>query len=94
MTINTRASKLLQGMDYPSSWHSALQECNPNDKIFITTEPPAHMMSIAELEKVIADRKADAVIAKATAQLFEALDILKEYGAEIDVTTIGINRPD
>lgn len=93
MTINTRVSKLQQ-MDYPSSWHLALQECNPNDKVYITTERPANTMSIAELEQVIADRKADAVIAKATAQLFEALDILKEYGAEIDVTTIGISRPD
>ena len=93
MIINTRVSKL-KAMDYPSSWHFLLHECNPNDKVYISTEKPASEHSIEELEKLIQDKRVDAIIAEATAQLFEAIDILKGFGADIDITTIGINRPD
>jgi hypothetical protein len=93
MLINTRVFKL-KAMDYPAYWHCHLEECNPNDRVYISTEKPASTMSIEQLEKLIQDKRADAIIADATAQLFEAIDILKGFGADIDITTIGINRPD
>lgn len=93
MLINTRAFKL-KAMDYPAYWHCHLQECNPNDRVYISTEKPASAMTIEELEQVIADKKADAIIAEATAQLFEAIDILIQHELPIDISAIGINRPD
>jgi hypothetical protein len=51
-------------------------------------------MSIAELEKLIEDKRANAIIEEATTQLFEAIDILKGFGADIDINVIGIKRPD
>jgi hypothetical protein len=93
MIINTRVSKL-KAMDYPAYWHCHLQECNPNDRVYISTEKPASKMSIEELEKLIEDKRVAFVIEQATTQLFEAIDILKAFGADIDISAIGINRPD
>jgi hypothetical protein len=93
MTIRTRVSKLNQ-FDLPSTWYDILERLNPNELIYISTNKPAEQMSIAELEALIEDKKSDAIITKATEQLFEAIDILKGYGADIDIDVIGIKRPD
>ena len=93
MIIKTRR-QVLASFDLPTTWHEKIRGLNPNDRVYITTEKPVSEHSIEELEKLIEDRRADAIIAEATAQLFEAIDILKGFGADIDITTIGINRPD
>jgi hypothetical protein len=93
MEIRTRVSKLNQ-YDLPLTWYDRLERLNPNDLIYISTNKPAEQMSIAELEALIEDKKVNAIIKQATEQLFEAIDILKGYGAEIDIDVIGIKRPD
>jgi len=81
-TINTRIG-ILRALDIPSSWCNKTNHLNPNDRIFITTEKPVSKMSIEELEQLIEDKKAEAVVAKALAQYYEAIDILKTFGAEV-----------
>jgi len=92
-TINTRIA-ILRALDMPSTWCKKTDHLNPNDRVYITTEKPASNMSIEELEALIEDKKADAIITKATEQLWEAIDILKGYGADIDIDVIGIKRSD
>lgn len=89
-TIRTRMS-ILRALDMPATWCNKTDHLNPNDKIYITTEKPASDMSIEELEQLIEDKRADAIIAKAKAQLYDALDILKTFGADIDVQIIGLD---
>lgn len=89
-TIRTRMS-MLRALDIPSTWCNETDHLNPNDKIYITTEKPASDMSIEELEQLIEDKRADAIIAKAKAQLYDALDILKTFGADVDVQIIGLD---
>jgi Fe-S cluster assembly scaffold protein SufB len=93
MTIRTRVNKL-NAIDLPFTWHNRLEGLNPNNLIYISTNKPAEQMSIAELEKLIEDKRANAIIEEATTQLFEAIDILKGFGADIDINVIGIKRPD
>jgi hypothetical protein len=93
MLINTRVFKL-KAMDYPANWHCALQECNPNDRVYISTEKPANTMSIEELQTMILLKEKEQIINDATAKLFEAIDILMQYDLPIDISAIGINRPD
>ncbi len=90
MTINTR-KQILESLDLPTTWTQKIQDLNPNDRLFITTDIPISMLSIEELEKIIEDRKADAIISKAKAQLYEALDILKTFGADVDIQIIGLD---
>lgn len=92
MTIRTRVAKL-SAIEIPHTWYNRLEGLNPNDLIYISTNKPAEQMSVAELEQLIEDKKADAIIAKATAQLYEAIDILKTFGAVVDVQVEGL-RPD
>jgi len=92
MTIRTRVNKL-NAIDLPHTWHNRLEALNPNDLIYISTNKPAEQMSIEELEKLIEDKRVAFVIEQATTQLFEAIDILKAFGADIDISVIGINRP-
>jgi hypothetical protein len=92
MIIKTRQS-VLTALDIPTSWERRLQY-NPNDRIYITTEKPASECSIEELQELILMKETNQIIKDATIQLYEALDILKKYGAEIDLDIIGIQRPD
>lgn len=91
--INTRIG-ILRALDIPSSWCNKTNHLNPNDRIFITTEKPASEMSIEELEQLIEDKKAEAKIAKALAQYYEALDILRTFGAEVESEIIGLEKLD
>jgi hypothetical protein len=83
MTINTR-KQILESLDLPTTWTQKIQDLNPNDRLFITTDIPISMLSIEELEKIIEDRKADAIISKAKTQLYEAVDILLSFGIELN----------
>lgn len=89
-TIRTRVANL-RALDIPSTWCNKTKDLNPNDRIYITTDKPASELSIEELEQLIEDKKANAIIAKAKAQLIEAMDILKSFGAEIDIELIDFN---
>lgn len=89
--INTRIG-ILRALDIPTSWCNKTNHLNPNDRIFITTEKPASEMSVEELEQLIEDKKAEAIITKAFAQLNEALDILKAFGAEVESEIIGLEK--
>lgn len=92
-TINTRIG-ILRALDIPSSWCIKTNHLNPNDRIFITTEKPASEMSVEELEQLIENKKAEAMITKALAQYYEALDILKAFGAEVESEIIGLENID
>lgn len=92
-TINTRVA-ILRALDIPSSWCNKINDLNPNDRIFITTEKPASEMSIEQLEQLIEDKKAQAIISKAFAQYYEAIDILKAFGAEVESEIIGLENLD
>jgi hypothetical protein len=88
-TIRTRIN-ILRALDIPSTWYDKTNDLNPNEKVYITTQKPASDMSIEELEQLIENKKADALIAKAKAQLIEAIDILKSFGAEVDIDFGGL----
>jgi len=88
-TIRTRIA-ILRALDIPSTWYNKTNDLNPNERIYITTQKPASDMSIEELEQLIEDKRADALIAKAKAQLIEAIDILKSFGAEVDIDLSGL----
>lgn len=83
MTINTR-KQILESLDLPTTWAQKIKDLNPNDRLYITTDKPISNHSIEELEKVIEDRKADAIISKAKTQLYEAVDILLSFGIELN----------
>jgi hypothetical protein len=88
-TIRTRIA-ILRALDMPSTWCNKTNHLNPNDKVYITTQKPASDMSIEELEQLIEDKKADALIAKAKAQLIEAVDILVSFGVVADINLDGL----
>jgi hypothetical protein len=92
-TIKTRI-QTLRALDIPTTWCNKTNHLNPNDRIFITTEKPASEMSIEELEQFIEDKKAQAIIAKAFVQYYEAIDILKAFGAEVETEIIGLEKLD
>lgn len=93
MKIKTRR-QVLSSFDLPTTWHEKIKGLNPNDRVYITTEKPVSEHSIEELEKLIEDKRVAFIIEQATTQLFEAIDILKAFGANIDTNAIGINRPE
>jgi hypothetical protein len=51
-------------------------------------------MSIEQLEQLIEDKKAEAIISKALAQYYEAVEILKAFGAEVEYEIIGLENLD
>ena len=93
MTIKTRR-QVLNSFDLPTTWNEKLKGMNPHDRVYITTEKPISEYSIEDLETFIEDKKTEAIILKAFAQMNEAVDILKSFGAEIDTEIIGIEKFD
>jgi hypothetical protein len=84
MTIRTR-TQIFKSLDLPTSWANKVKDFNPNDILYITTEKPIDLLSAEELIEIVEDRRVQAIIEDAEKKLFEAIDVLKGYGAEIDI---------
>jgi hypothetical protein len=84
MTIRTR-TQIFKSLDLPTSWANRVKDFNPNDVLYITTEKPIDLLSSEVLMAIIENRRIDAIIEDAEKKLFEAIEVLKEYGAEIDI---------
>ena len=86
MIITTRVNRILY-MYEEHCGMSPLNSQNPNNKVYITTEKPASLMSIEELEKAINENMENRLlIAKAKEQMTEAYEILKDFGVHLDVS--------
>ena len=85
MIITTRVHKILN-MYMEHCGMSPLNSVNPNNKVYITTEKPASLMSLEELEQAINDNMNKALIAKAKEQMTEAYEILKSLGVTFNVS--------
>ena len=94
MMIKTRVCHLRDSLEYPKSWANVLADknLNPSQTLYITTEIPASDMTIKELLELIEEKKEQAVIRKALAQYYEAIDILKAFGAEIESEVTGLEK--
>lgn len=94
MMIKTRVCHLRNSLEHSKSWANVLDEknLNPAERLYITTEKPASEMSIEELLELIEEKKEQAVVRKALAQYYEAIDILKAFGAEIESQVIGLEK--
>jgi len=85
MIITTRVNRILN-MYEEHCGMSPLNSQNPNNKVYITTEKPASLMSIEELEKAVNDNMNRALIAKAKEQMTEAYEILKDLHVHMHVS--------
>lgn len=99
MMIKTRVKYLRNALQCTAAWEANLpweviddKNLNPAERLYITTEKPASEMSIEELTQLIEDKKEQAVIRKALAQYYEAIDILRAYGAEVEVDITGLDN--
>lgn len=91
MTIKTRIAQMTE-LEVPMSWLDKWDGISPATRLYITTDKPASEMSIEELLELIEEKKEQAVIRKALAQYYEAIDILKAFGAEIESEVIGLEK--
>jgi hypothetical protein len=91
MTIKTRIAEISR-YDVPMSWFDKWDGISPATRLYITTDKPASEMSIEELLELIEEKKEQAVVRKALAQYYEAIDILRTFGAEIESDVIGLDK--
>lgn len=91
MTIKTRIAEISM-YDVPMSWFDKWDGISPATRLYITTDKPASEMSIEELLELIEEKKEQAVVRKALAQYYEAIDILRTFGAEIESDVIGLDK--
>lgn len=99
MMIKTRVKYLRNALQCTAAWEAELpweviddKNLNPAERLYITTEKPASEMSIEELLELIEEKKWQAVVRKALAQYYEAIDILRTFGAEIESDVIGLDK--
>lgn len=93
MKIKTRVANLRNALAYSGSWEVLDDKnLNPSARLYITTDKPASEMSIKELLELIEEKKEQAVVRKALTQYYEAIDILKAFGAEIESQVIGLEK--
>jgi len=94
MMIKTRVKYLRNALENTVFFRGELydDDLNPAERLYITTEKPVSEMSIEELTQLIEDKKEQAVVRKALAQYYEAIDILKAFGAEIESEVIGLEK--
>lgn len=85
MIITTRVNRILN-MYMEHCGMSPLNSENPNNKVYITTEKPASLMSLEELETAMNDNMNKALIAKAKEQMTEAYEILRGLGVTFNVS--------
>jgi hypothetical protein len=90
MTIKTRIA-YMNGLEVPMNWLDKWDGMSPSTRLYITTDKPASEMSIEELLELIEVKKEQAVVKKALAQYYEAVEILKAFGAEIESEIIGLD---
>jgi hypothetical protein len=89
MTITTRIA-YMNGLEVPMNWLDKWDGMSPSTRLYITTDKPASEMSIEELLELIEIKKEQAVVKKALAQYYEAIEILKAFGAEIESQVTGL----
>ena len=94
MMIKTSVKYLRNALENTVFFRGELydDDLNPAERLYITTEKPASEMSIEELTQLIEDKREQAVIRKALAQYYEAIDILRTFGAEIESDVIGLDK--
>lgn len=94
MMIKTRVKYLRNALENTVFFRGELydEDLNPAERLYITTDKPASEMSIEELLELIEEKKEQAVVRKALAQYYEAIDILKAFGAEIESQVIGLEK--
>lgn len=94
MMIKTRVKYLRNALENTVFFRGELydEDLNPAERLYITTDKPASEMSIEELTQLIEEKKEQAVIRKALAQYYEAIDILKAFGAEIESEITGLEN--
>lgn len=99
MMIKTRVANLRNALKCTAGWEMDLpweiidnKNLNPAERLYITTDKPASEMSIEELLELIEEKKEQAVVRKALAQYYEAIDILKAFGAEIESEITGLEK--
>ena len=94
MMIKTRVKYLRNALENTVFFRGELydEDLNPAERLYITTEKPTSEMSIEELTQLIEEKKEQAVVRKALAQYYEAIDILKSFGAEIESQVIGLEN--
>lgn len=94
MMIKTRVKYLRNALENTVFFSGELYDdnLNPAERLYITTDKPASEMSIEELTQLIEEKKEQAVVRKALAQYYEAIDILRAFGAEIESEVIGLEK--
>ena len=94
MMIKTRVKYLRNALENTVFFRGELydDDLNPAERLYITTEKPASEMSIEELTQLIEDKREQAIVRKALAQYYEAIDILRTFGAEIESDVIGLDK--
>ena len=91
MMIKTRIAEI-STYDVPMHWFEKWEGMSPATRLYITTDKPASEMSIEELTQLIEKKREQALIREALAQYYEAIDILKAFGAEIESQVIGLEK--
>ena len=94
MMIKTRVKYLRNALENTVFFRGELydEDLNPAERLYITTDKPASEMSIEELTQLIEKKREQALIREALAQYYEAIDILKAFGAEIESQVIGLEN--
>ena len=94
MMIKTRVKYLRNALENTVFFRGELydDDLNPAERLYITTEKPVSEMSIEELTQLIEDKREQAIVRKALAQYYEAIDILRTFGAEIESDVIGLEK--
>lgn len=94
MMIKTRVKYLRNALENTVFFRGELydEDLNPAERLYITTDKPASEMSIEELTQLIEKKKEQAVLRKALAQYYEAIEILKAFGADVESQVIGLEN--
>ena len=94
MIIKTRVKYLRNALENTVFFRGELydEDLSPAERLYITTDKPASEMSIEELTQLIEEKKEQAIVRKALAQYYEAIDILRAFGAEIESEVIGLEK--
>jgi hypothetical protein len=92
MIIRTNIAEL-ETLEVPMNWLDKWEGINrTNTMVYITTDKPTSIMTIEELSELIEIKKEQATVVKALTQYYEAVEILKAFGAEIESEITGLDN--
>jgi hypothetical protein len=90
MIIRTNIAEL-ETIEVPMNWLDKWEGINrTNTMVYITTDKPASIMTTEELLELIEIKKEQAIVVKALTQYYEAIEILRAFGAEVESEVTGL----